>query len=69
MGSLDHEWMEGRVAPRAPVRKVECGARGAARPTFRFMERCIELPQWVLPLRAGGEQFNEAGEDFLAILS
>ena len=29
--------MVGRVAPRAPVWDVECGARGAARPTFRLM--------------------------------
>ncbi len=30
--------MVGRVAPRAPVWDPGCGARGAARPTYKFMK-------------------------------
>jgi len=32
---LNHEWKAGRVAPRAPGWDVECGARGATRPTLK----------------------------------
>jgi prepilin-type N-terminal cleavage/methylation domain-containing protein len=45
VGSLNREWMVGRVAPRAPVRHVQCGARGATRPAigFTLMELLIVL--------------------------
>jgi len=36
---LNQEWVVGRVAPRAPASISRNGARGATRPTFRFVAR------------------------------